>query len=156
VPDQPYKKGCFGYVNGKPFGMSKSKNQGIPHNIKNSDSEPLFQTMLEGCSIYKMDIPNGNYHVQLFFVEPQIKSDGNVYNLSEAKNEIEKKQRVFDVQLNETLVEKQFNMAKAYPEKYGITLSSIIEIMDDKGLTISLKAIVGAPVISGILIEKLD
>ena len=37
VPDQPYKKGWFGYVDGKPFGMTKDKNQGIPHNIKNSN-----------------------------------------------------------------------------------------------------------------------
>ncbi|MEJ2113723.1 MAG: malectin domain-containing carbohydrate-binding protein [Flavobacteriaceae bacterium] len=66
------------------------------------------------------------------------------------------RQRIFDVYLNESLVEKQFNMSNAYPEKYGITLTSTIKIRYEKGLTVSLKSIEGNPVISGILIEKLD
>ena len=157
VPDSEYREGWFGYVNGNPFGITKDKNQGIPHNIKNSNSEPLFQTMLEGCSEYKIDVPNGSYKVSLFFVEPQIKPTENIYNLSVSEtNSKEMRQRIFDVYLNESLVEKQFNMSNAYPEKYGITLSSTIKIENEKGLTVSLKSIEGQPVISGILIEKID
>ncbi|WP_179021999.1 glycoside hydrolase family 2 TIM barrel-domain containing protein [Winogradskyella forsetii] len=156
VPDQPYKLNWFGHFNGEAFGMTKDKNQGIPHNIKNSTSEPLFQTMLEGCSTYKVDIPNGRYKVDLFFVEPQIKPTENIYNLSEATNDSEKKQRIFDISINNIVVEKRFNMVKAYPEKYGITLSTTITILNNKGLTIDLKPIEGQPVISGILIEKMN
>ncbi|MCF7560447.1 glycoside hydrolase family 2 [Sabulilitoribacter multivorans] len=157
VPDQPYKEGWFGYIDGTAYGMAKDKNQGIPHNIKNSTSEPLFQTMLEGCSMYKVDIPEGTYQVNLFFVEPQIKPTENIYNLSDSETETApKKQRVFDVYLNSKTMEKQFNLARAYPEKYGVILSSKISISSQEGLTINLKAIEGKPVISGILIEKLD
>lgn len=156
VPDQAYKKGWFGYINGSAYGMTKEKNQGIPHNIKNSTSEPLFQTMLEGCSEYKVDISNGNYKIDLFFVEPQIKATENIYNLTETKSNSTKKQRIFDVFLNTTLVEKQFNMATNYPEKYGITLSSNIEILNNEGLRVVLKPVEGKPVLSGILIEKID
>ncbi|MDU8885879.1 glycoside hydrolase family 2 TIM barrel-domain containing protein [Yeosuana sp. MJ-SS3] len=156
IPDQPYKKGWFGYLDGKPFRMTKDKNQGIPHNIKNSTSEPLFQTMLEGCSTYKIDVPDGNYKVDLFFVEPQIKPTENIYNLSEIDNTSTKIQRIFDVFFNEQLVEKQFNLASAYPEKYGVSLTSTIQISNNNGLTISLKDFKGEPVISGVLIEKLD
>lgn len=157
VPDQPYKKGWFGYMDGEPFGMTKDKNQGIPHNIKNSNSEPIFQTMLEGCSTYKVDVPNGAYQVTLFFVEPQIKAEENIYNLSGSVSQKQnRKQRVFDIYLNEMLVEKEFNLAEAYPEKYGVKVTSLIDISDKKGLTIALQPINGKTVISGILIEKID
>lgn len=156
VPDQAYKKGWFGYVNGKAFGMSKDKNQGIPHNIKNSTSEPLFQTMLEGCTEYKVDAPNGNYIVQMFFVEPQIKATENIYNLSGMNTDIKREQRVFDIKINNTLIEKNLNLAKAYPEKYGVTISSTIKVIENEGLTLSFISTEGQPVISAILIEKTD
>ncbi|MFC0604871.1 glycoside hydrolase family 2 TIM barrel-domain containing protein [Winogradskyella pulchriflava] len=154
VPDQAYKKGWFGYKNGSAFGMTKDKNQGLPHNIKNTNAEPLFQTLLEGCDEYKVDVPEGNYKVTLYFVEPQIKPTENIYNLSGSTSETSKKQRIFDVYINDTLLEKQLNLAQAYPEKYGVTLQTTIQTK--KGITLKLNAIEGLPVISGILIEKLD
>ncbi|MBF8148597.1 glycoside hydrolase family 2 [Winogradskyella sp. F6397] len=155
VPDQAYENGWFGFLDGTPYGMTKDKNQGLPHDIKNATSEPLFQTLLEGCSSYKVDIPDGNYKVDLFFVEPQIKSIENIYNLSNRKEDSTQKQRVFDVFLNTNLIEKQFNLALEYPQKYGVTLTTEVQINNDEGLTISLKSIEGQPVISGILIEKI-
>lgn len=154
VPDQEYKKGWFGYKDGSAFGMTKDKNQGLPHNIKNTDAEPLFQTLLEGCTEYKLDVPEGNYNVKLYFVEPQIKPTENIYNLSEETSESNKTQRIFDVYINDILIQKQLNLAQAYPEKYGVTLQATIQTK--KGLTLKFNAIEGLPVISGILIEKLD
>lgn len=156
VPDQPYKNGWFGYLDGTPYGMTKDKNQGLPHDIKNSTSEPLFQTLLEGCSTYKVDIPDGNYKVDLFFVEPQIKSIENIYNLSKIKDDSTQKQRIFNVFINKVLIEKQFNIAISYPQKYGVNLRSEVQIKNNEGLTISLRSIEGQPVISGILIEKIN
>ena len=157
VPDQPYKKGWFGHLDGETFNARPENHQGIPYNIKNTTSDPLFQTMLEDCTSYKVDVPDGTYKVSLFFVEPQIKPVENVYNLTDPKTETEKKkQRIFDVYVNDFLVQKQFNMAAEYHEKYGITLSSKLNIEEGQGLTISLKLIEGTPVISGVLIEKLD
>lgn len=155
VPDQTYQKGWFGFLDGKPFGMTKDKNQGIPNNIKNTTSDPLFQTMLEGCTTYKADIPEGIYKISLFFVEPKIKPVENIYNLSSSDTAIENKgQRIFDIYINDILIQKEFNIAKEYPEKYGITLTSIMKVDVNEGLTINLKPIEGEPVISGILIEK--
>lgn len=157
VPDQKYKKGWFGYQDGQTFNLSADKHQGIPYDIKNTTSEPLFQTLLEGCTNYKIDIPNGNYKVSLFFVEPQIKPASDLYSLIKPEKTSEvKNQRIFDVYLNSDLLQKNFNMANEYPEKYGITKTAIININKDEGLTVSLKPVEGTPVISGILIEKLD
>lgn len=158
VPDQPYKKGLFGYVDGEIYNLSKDKHQGMPYNIKNTNADPLFQTLLEGCNNYKVDVPNGKYKVSLFFVEPKIKPTENIYNLNAtvASVENEKEQRIFDIILNDKVVESRFNMAEQYPEKYGIEKSAIITINNNKGLTITLKPIKGKPVISGVLIEKIN
>ena len=157
IPDQPYKKGWFGYINGQPFNLDNQKHQGIPHNIINTTSDPLYQTMLQGCATYKVDVPNGIYKVTLYFVEPQLKPTENIYNLSNITTEQASiKQRIFDVYLNELLIEKQLNLAEEYPEKYGVTKTSTININENQGLTIALKPIEGLPVICGILIEKLD
>ena len=158
IPDQPYEKGKFGYVNGEVFNVSKDKHQGMPYSIRNTNSEPLFQTMLEGCTNYKLDIPNGAYKVSLFFVEPKIKPTENIYNLNVIVelSKSEKEQRIFDIFLNEECIENQFNMAEQYPEKYGVEKTAIINVNNNEGLTITLKPIEGKPVISGVLIEKLN
>ena len=156
VPDQAYKTGWFGYVDGAPFNLRKENHQGIPYNIKNSTSEPLFQTLLEGCSAYKVDVPNGNYKISLFFVEPLIKPVENIYNLSEIESASAQKQRIFDIYINEQLIQSNFNMADEYPEKYGITKTTIVTVNNENGLTINLKPIEGKTVISGLILEKID
>lgn len=123
---------------------------------KNTSLDPLFQTMLEVCSFYKVDVPNANYLVKLFFVEPQIKPSENIYNLSDAKQDDTKTQQIFDIYLNDILIEKQLNLAKAYPEKYGVTLTVTLQVNNNQGLSIAQKEIEGQVVISGVLIEKLS
>jgi len=157
VPDQPYQRGLFGYMDGNVFNLSKDKHQGIPYNIKNTTSEPLFQTMLEDCTTYKVDIPKGDYKVNLFFVEPQAKRVFDVYSLkANDDSDEDQSKRIFDVYLNNKLLQSHFDLASEFPEKYGITKTGMISILDENGLTINLKPIKGKPVISGILIEKID
>lgn len=153
IPDRPYSKNLFGYVENS----GKCERKLIPNNIKNSHLEAVFQTVLTDCGAYKIDVPKGDYKVSLYFVEPTIKSKEQIiFNLKYDVEDIdEEEQRIFDVYLNDALLEKQFNLAQAYPEKYGVIKTGILSINNDEGLTISLKPIEGEPVISGILIEKL-
>ena len=154
LADRPYQNNLFGYVENS----GKCNRQLISNNIKNSNLEGVFQTILSDCESYKIDVPNGKYKVSLYFVEPKLKSKEQIiFNLKydvEGDDDIE--QRIFDIYLNETLFEKHFDMSSNYPDKYGITLSYNVMINGDNGLTVSLKPIEGVPVISGILIENLD
>ena len=82
-----------------------------------------------------------------------------VFNLSEEKplsNNEANKHRVFDVLLNDILVESHLDLAKTFPDKYGVTLTSIVNIRNKEGLSINLKPIQGKTVLSGVLIEKKD
>ncbi|MEZ4793790.1 MAG: glycoside hydrolase family 2 TIM barrel-domain containing protein [Gelidibacter sp.] len=158
VADRTYSQGLFGRMDGEVFNLNEDNHQGIPYDIRNTTSDPLYQTMLEGCTTYKVDVPDGNYKITLYFVEPQLKSQVDIiYNLNAPKKSpVENtKQRIFDIVLNNELVESQFNMAKAYPEKYGITIEAIVTVKDNNGLIINLKPMEGKTVISGVLIEKL-
>lgn len=153
--DRPYSEGLYGYVSNS----GKCEKKLIPNNVKNSNLEAIYQTILVDCKTYKVDVPDGKYKITLYFIEPQLKSNVDViYNLnpSEKVTPKENDQRIFDVKLNETIIVSEFNMAKEYTDKYGITQSAKIDITNNKGLTITLNPIKGQPVISGILIEKLN
>ncbi len=158
VSDREYTPGLFGYIDGKKFNLSSEKNQGIPYNIRNTDSDPLFQTMLEGCTEYKVDIPNGNYQITLMFVEPILKEKSNlIYNLNANQiDETASQKRVFNIQLNNINFAHQLNLAKEYPEKYGVKKSMQVAIENNEKLSIKLHSVEGKTVLSGILIEKLN
>jgi len=158
VPDRGYSEQLYGHVNGTPYNITKDRNQGIPNNIINTEKEGIFQTMLEGCTSYKIDIPNGNYKISLYFVEPQIKSKvETLYNLSAIiETNTNAQERIFDILLNTTVIESQFDLAKTFPDKYGVTLTSSIHINNNEGLHIALRPIKRKPVISGVLIEKMN
>lgn len=160
VPDRTYSENLYGHSDGTPYNITKDKNQGIPNNIKNTEKEGVFQTMLEGCTTYKVDVPNGQYQITLYFVEPQIKSNIEiVFNLA-AENELShhnpKKQRIFEVSLNGIVIENHLDMANTFPDKYGVTLISVVNLRNDEGLSVNLKPIEGKTVFSGVLIEKKD
>ena len=159
LPDRKYTNGLYGYVTGTILNQNKERNQGIPYDIKNTEAEPLYQTMLEGCTEYRVDIPDGKYKINLYFVEPKFKGNNRVlYDLNATKDDpgIVSEKRVFDIYLNGELVIDDFNLANEYPEKYGVQQTFTIEITDKKGLIVQLKPLKGEPVISGLLIEKLD
>ncbi|MCK7590676.1 malectin domain-containing carbohydrate-binding protein [Subsaxibacter sp. CAU 1640] len=157
VADRLYSKGLFGHIDGEVFNINKENHQGIPQNIKNTNADPLYQTMLEGCSTYKVDVPDGNYRITLYFVEPQLKSEVDIiYNLKSKTTSADKdSKRVFDVIVNDETLALNFNMSQQYSDKYGITVSGLLKIKNSEGLTINLKPIEGKTVISGLLIEKL-
>ncbi|WP_211318182.1 glycoside hydrolase family 2 TIM barrel-domain containing protein [Winogradskyella sediminis] len=155
LQDRVYTKGLYGYVPSS----GKCEKKLVPFNISNSNQEAIFQTMLVDCETYKVDIPNGSYKITLYFVEPDLKNKANiVFNLSNSDetSNTNISHRVFDISLNDKTVVSQFNMAKAYSAKYGITQTFEVDINNNVGLTIGLNAIKGDTVISGILIEKID
>ena len=158
VADRDYSENLYGHMDGTPFNVNKDRNLGIPNNIVNTSLEGLYQMVLKDCNTYKVDIPDGNYKITLYFVEPQLKSEvEEIYNLNDSKKSIEQNdlQRIFDIILNGETIESQFNMSKTFPDKYGITISSMLKVKNNEGLTINLNPIEGKTVISGILIEKI-
>jgi beta-galactosidase len=69
LPDQPYSKGSWGYIGGKPV-HSQSE-------IHLTADGPLYQTMRDGMEAYRFDVPKGLYEIELLSADiskPQVSS----------------------------------------------------------------------------------
>ena len=154
ISDQEYDDKTFGFVGGEVFQHSKTKFQGTDANIKNTISEPLFQTMREGIDSYRFEVPKGTYRISLLMTEPnRSASVSNIYNLGSDENKSTEEHRVFDILINDTLVEEDMNPASEFGILTAIELSYEVKTKED--IIIKFRSKSGKPIISGIRLEKL-
>ena len=133
MQDQPYTKGSYGYLSGKPTNMS------LKYMIRNTSHTPLMYSYLESASDYRVDMPDGIYQVDLYFIEPE---------------KIQKTERIFDVSINKNKVINHLDLIDEAGFCIADKKTFIIKVMNGEGLQISLNAIKGRTVLSGIKILK--
>jgi len=156
LPDQPYKKGSWGYIDGVKFDSWPEEKyhdgirNGVAANIKLTDSEPVFQTFRLGMTEYRLDVPAGKYQLELFFTEPFSK---NELKNSTRTGAAEDGERIFNVLINQQTVIENMNLAA----EIGHQTASIrsFDIDTESGIIIQLVPVRGKPVLSGIRINKL-
>ena len=61
LPDQPYFKGSWGYIEGKARSTTSE--------IENTTDGPLYQTWRENLRAYQIDAPSGTYEVELLMAD---------------------------------------------------------------------------------------
>lgn len=157
LPDQAYKKGSWGYVNGTPFkswpGSSHDGvRNGIGANIKHTSLEPLYQTFLLGTTRYQLDVPEGVYEVSLYFTEP--------FNRNERKNVkrsgvSEDGRRIFDVSINGKRFVEALDLSKMYGDQTAVVRTIILNVGSGDGLKIDFLPKAGKSVISGLKVKKI-
>ncbi|MFW5656845.1 MAG: malectin domain-containing carbohydrate-binding protein [Bacteroidota bacterium] len=157
IHDMPYREGFFGHINGRYHTVWNDMKawegirEGIDAPIKGSKNDPLFQTFLVGIHNYRVDVPQGDYLVELLFTEP--------FSMEARVNPAEKTgcdkngERVFSVYVNELLIRQDMNLAKEYGEQQAHIISAEISCHD--GIRIHLIPKKGEPVLCGIKIRKL-
>ena len=156
LPDQPYKKGSWGYIDGVKFDSWPEEKyhdgirNGVAANIKLTDAEPVFQTFRLGMTEYRLDVPAGKYQIELFFTEP--------FNKNELKNSTrtgatEDGKRIFNVLINQQTVIENMNLAAEIGQQTASIRS--FDIDTESGIIIKLVPVSGKPVLSGIRIHKL-
>ena len=117
-------------------------------------TEPLFQTMREGLQSYRFDVAQGKYRVSLLFTEPnRAASEESIYNLGSDISKNSDAMRSFDILINNTKVEENLNLARAYGVLQAVWLD--YEINTDGPVEIIFEPKTGKSVLSGIMIEKL-
>lgn len=134
MADQPYKTGSWGFV-----GPGTTRIYGSPpdKNILSTDDDPLYQTMCEGLDSYKIDVPAGNYSVELLFAETKTEQAGK---------------RVFDVSVNSKPAMVGLDLA-ASPGAFR-PLVKTVEVITTGGIEIKFSAKVGKPVLNGIRVMR--
>jgi beta-galactosidase len=135
LADVPYKQGGFGFI-----GTEATAVYGSPpdRNILGTPDDPLFQTMQEGLTAYRLDVPDGTYEVELRFAETRFQKPG---------------ERVFDVKINgQTFLEKldlvkEVGFQTAFTRKFKISAND--------GILVEFAAAQGKAVLSGIRVRRL-
>jgi beta-galactosidase len=136
LADQPYTKGSFGFIGNDAPAVYGSQND---KNVLNTPDDPLFQTMQEGLTAYRFDVPAGDYEVELKFAETKVEKAG---------------QRVFDVKINhQTMLEKldlvkETGFQQAFVKRFQISTAG--------GIVIDFAAIQGKPILSAIRVRRLS
>ncbi|MDQ6610160.1 MAG: malectin domain-containing carbohydrate-binding protein, partial [Bacteroidota bacterium] len=133
LQDQPYKKGGYGFVSGVPATLN------LKYMIKGTEHTPLHYSYLDSVTQYKVDVPDGNYDVDLFFIEAE---------------KLKKGDRVFDVSINGQVLINDLDMADSYGFCQAVKKTFILKAEEGKGITISFNASKGKPVLSGVSISK--
>jgi beta-galactosidase len=130
--DQAYVAGGWGYVEGAP--------EKTPANILGTLEDPLYQTMLRGLQAYRFDVPDGDYEVELRFVEPRYKDAGK---------------RVFRVDLNDETALDNFDLAKQDGLGRAVARTFYVRVAQGQGIVLQFKALIEQPVVSAIRVRKL-
>ncbi|HSK70074.1 MAG TPA: glycoside hydrolase family 2 TIM barrel-domain containing protein, partial [Pyrinomonadaceae bacterium] len=113
--DQPYKTGGWGFVGVDAKAISTGRN------VFNSLDDPLFQTMLENLTAYRFDVPDGDYEIELRFVEPKFQ---------------ESKKRAFDVGINGQMIMGNFDLAEKSGFMNAFTRKFHISARNNRGISI--------------------
>jgi beta-galactosidase len=149
MPDKPYSKGTWGYVNGQVWSSWPGSTawdgarEGIHKPILNTANEPLFQTFVQGLSAWKADVPPGRYIVSILLCEP--------LTSNQRKNE----ERVFDIALNGESWQQQLNIEKEYGVQAAVVLDKTVEVENDEGIEVKFISSRGSTIMNGVRIRRL-
>jgi beta-galactosidase len=131
--DQPYAPGSFGYVGGD----AKKFDKDLP--IKSTSQAPLYFTYRSGLDGYRVDVPNGEYDVELLFAEPLALAAG---------------ERVFDVAINGKTVIPRLDLAAQNGVANATPMTFRTSVADGKGLSISFHSIHGDAILNAIHVTR--
>ncbi|WP_256013853.1 glycoside hydrolase family 2 TIM barrel-domain containing protein [Desertivirga xinjiangensis] len=132
IEDRPYQKGSFGYIGGAPATLN------IKTVKKNTEDMPLFYSYHNDIKAYRLDVPNGQYEVELCFIENDKIAGG---------------ERIFDVAINGDKVLQNLDLssecgfAVALKKKYMITADK------GEGINVTFEAKKGKAILSGIKVK---
>jgi len=130
VPDHQYRPGGWGAVGGE---------EKLTHrNILGSHKEPLYQFYREGIKMYRLDVPDGDYQLKLYFAEPEYKKSGK---------------RVFSVAVNGRTIFDHLDLAGQFGAGWPLSKKVIVHATDGKGIKINFKALKGEPILNGIKLK---
>ncbi|MDQ3322329.1 MAG: malectin domain-containing carbohydrate-binding protein [Acidobacteriota bacterium] len=126
--DKSFQTGGWGFVG------NDAKEISTLRNTLGSLDDPLFQTMSENLTAYKFDVPDGVYEIELRFVEPKFKENG---------------QRVFDVGINRQTYLKNFDLVKESGFMQSLSKKFRVSVENKQGVRIDFQALKDKPILSG-------
>ncbi len=130
--DREYTAGGFGYVGGE----SKIFDKDLA--IRASDDTPLYFSYLLGLDSYRMDVPDGQYDVELMFAEPDAKPGD----------------RIFGVTINGKQIAESLDLSKEHGIAKAVVIRSSVTATGGTGVDVRLSPIKGKPILNAIYVRK--
>lgn len=153
LPDQPYKKGSWGYVGGTEFTNSPGRI-GIQTEIKGTHNTPLYQTMRAGIEAYKFDLPDGRYELTLGFAEPGARPEFIINDIGYDPNKT-KDNSVFNVAVNGIEKLSRFNLLETYGAVTAVDKKYMVDVRSNSGITVSFQSVKGITLLSTIKVKRI-
>lgn len=135
LSDGPYRPGTWGFLGDH---VKTIYSQPPDANVLGTLDDPLFQTMQENLTGYRLDVPAGEYQVDLLFAEMKTNKPG---------------ERVFDVIINGEKVIEKLDLAKQ--QGFQQAFIKQCQVKTGGGLNIEFKAVEGKPILSGIRVKRI-
>lgn len=132
IGDQAYTAGSFGYVGGAQAIFDKD----LP--ITGSRRTPLYFTYRSGLSAYRLDVPDGEYDVELMFAEPSAKPG----------------ERVFGVAINDRTLVERLDLSATHGIARAATYSSRTSVTGGTGIAVRFTPVRGQPILNAIHVRK--
>lgn len=158
IPDQPYKKGSWGYIGGEAFkGTNNRMSYGSDKNILQTDDDPIYQTQQVGIEAFKFDLPDGEYELSLYFAEliGGVTKEALAYNLDNNHQKEKVEQRIFNVAINGNIFLEKLNLAADYGYTTAVKKKTRVTVQGGKGILIEFTAIEGKAVLNAVQLEKI-
>jgi beta-galactosidase len=133
MPDQPYRAGSYGHVGGKPTMFNRS------FAITHTSRTGMYFTFQQGLTGYRMDVPDGEYEVELHMVEPTDVAAGK---------------RVFAVVANGRTALDRVDLAGRAGYRRAAPATFRTSVTGGQGLQLDFRALAGEPVLSGIRVVR--
>lgn len=146
LPDQEYIVGSWGYVGGS--------TQATVTQIIGSNDNPLLQTLRIEPEMYRLDVPDGDYEVELLFADIFKSSGGIAHNLG-SENKNNSSDNVFDVLINGKVVEADLSVKDVSGYFFSIKKRYITRVENKRSLIIELKAKQGSAFVNGLKVRML-
>ena len=158
IPEKEYTSGSWGYIGGKPY-EKRTKYGSQPASdldILGTNNDPVFQTMRVGIEAFKMDVPDGEYTVSLYFAELQSNKEreASVYSLGNDGLTENFDKRIFDIDINELNLVQNLDLTKEYGEHRAVVKKFIVEVSNGEGISVNFEKKVGEPILNAIRIYR--
>jgi beta-galactosidase len=158
MPGQAYRTGSFGYVGGHPFSMPGNGQQsyGTNKNILNTDDDPIYQTQQVGIQQYRFDVPDGEYELILHFAELTTNKtkEALAYNLTNNVQKEKAEERIFNVQINNQMILKNFSPADTYGTLTSGQEKINLIVTGGNGINVVFEPLKGEPILNAIQLQK--
>ena len=141
IEDRPYRAGAFGYVG---EGATAFFNRNTPIlGAAGPNGTQLYHSVRTGLDGYRADVPDGDYAVELHFIEPDVAGPGAAPGA-----------RVFGVAINGETAEARLDLVARAGVARVLVRTFTARAEGGRGLDVRFPRITGAPTLAALRITR--